>query len=70
MPTHTATVETLTAQVRVLQVGNKQVTASMAKQLVQVNLMEIEEARLWWKARRQQWKLAQESPRLILGGLR
>lgn len=33
MSTQTATVETLTATVRILQVGNRQVTASMVKQL-------------------------------------
>jgi hypothetical protein len=38
----TATVETLTAEVRVLMVGNRQITASVAKQLDQVRIMEIE----------------------------
>jgi hypothetical protein len=38
----TATVETLTPEVRVLQVGNRQVTMSVAKQLDSVPLAEIE----------------------------
>ncbi len=38
----TATVETLTAEVRVLMVGNRQVTASVAKQLDHVALSELE----------------------------
>lgn len=38
----TATVETLTAEVRVLQVGNRQITMSVAKQLDVVDFMRIE----------------------------
>jgi hypothetical protein len=38
----TATVETLTAEVRVLQVGNRQVTLSMYKQLDRVSPWHIE----------------------------
>lgn len=38
----TATVETLTAEVRVLMVGNRQITASVAKQLDQVHITAIE----------------------------
>ncbi|HMH59035.1 MAG TPA: hypothetical protein VK537_07625 [Galbitalea sp.] len=40
--TATATVETLTAEVRVLQVGNRQITTSVAKQLDHVGLNQIE----------------------------
>lgn len=40
--TDTATVETLTAEVRVLMVGNRQVTLSVYRQLDKVDLMEIE----------------------------
>lgn len=40
--TDTATVETLTAEVRVLMVGNRQVTLSVYRQLDEVDLMEIE----------------------------
>ena len=38
----TATVETLTAEVRVLMVGNRQITLSVAKQLDEVPIAEIE----------------------------
>lgn len=38
----TATVETLTAEVRVLMVGNRQVTQSVAKQLDVVSIFQIE----------------------------
>lgn len=37
MATETATVETLTAEVRVLMVGNRQITQTIAKQLDQVH---------------------------------
>lgn len=40
--TDTATVETLRAEVRVLQVGNRQITTSVAKQLDVVKFREIE----------------------------
>ena len=39
---NTATVETLTAEVRVLMVGNRQITMSVAKQLDEVPFAEIE----------------------------
>lgn len=42
MSTDTATVETLTAEVRVLMVGNRQITQSVAKQLDTVKLSGIE----------------------------
>jgi hypothetical protein len=40
--TDTATVETLTAEVRVLMVGNRQITLSVARQLDTVKLFEME----------------------------
>lgn len=40
--TDTATVETLTAEVRVLMVGNRQVTLSVARQLDEVPISELE----------------------------
>ncbi|MCV7316314.1 hypothetical protein H7J77_12285 [Mycolicibacillus parakoreensis] len=42
MTTTTATVETLTAEVRVLQVGNRQITLSVAKQLDAFDLCQDE----------------------------
>ena len=41
MPTSTATVESLTAEVRVLMVGSRQVTLSVARQLDEVPTWEI-----------------------------
>ena len=42
MSTNTATVEALTAEVRVLMVGNRQVTLSVAKQLDTVGFLDVE----------------------------
>ena len=42
MSSDTATVETLTAEVRVLMVGNRQITQSVAKQLDRVKLSQLE----------------------------
>lgn len=40
--TNTATVETLAAEVRVLMVGNRQITLSVARQLDRVGLCDLE----------------------------
>lgn len=42
MSTNQATVETLTAEVRILTVGNRQITQSVAKQLDQVPIEQVE----------------------------
>ena len=42
MGTNTATIETLTAEVRVLMVGSRQVTLSVARQLDRVRLADME----------------------------
>ena len=57
--TQTATVETLTAEVRVLMVGSRQITPSVVKQLDRVN---YERVALYTEA--------SELPLIILAGLR